>query len=172
MKTLRTLLVIAIAIFGSVTSSFAQQSTATAQANATAKIITPIAISKVNDMVFGTVAASAAGGTVVLSTAGARSATGVGLGVATGVMAAQFTVTGDNGAAYSVTLPDNATVTLTSANAVGETPMAVTDFTKSTAGTLTGGTETFTVGATLHLNAAQAQATDYTGTFNVTVNYN
>ena len=75
---------------------------ASATANATATVVAPIAISKTADLRFGSLSASAAPGTVVMTTAGVRFATG---------------------------------------------------------------------GATLQVGATQAQGA-YTGTFNVTVNYN
>jgi len=146
----------------------------TASATATATIITPIAITKDVDMNFGIVAVqSTTGGTVVLTPAGVRSATGgVTLPVDNGtVTAASFTVTGVDGYTYNVTLPSSA-LTITS----GSNTMTVTNFTSSPAGTngtLTGGTETLNVGATLNVSAAQPAGVYVSGTpFNVTVNYN
>src|ERR1700730_18496238 len=73
--------------------SFAQ---ASATANASATIVTPIAISKTADMNFGNVAVSGSAGTVVLLPAGTRTSTGgVTLPATAGtVTAAVFTVTG------------------------------------------------------------------------------
>ncbi|MBS0027752.1 DUF4402 domain-containing protein [Chitinophaga sp. 22321] len=146
----------------------------TASATATATIVTPISIVKDVDMNFGNVAVqSTAGGTVVLTPAGVRSRTG---GVtlpstATGtVTAASFTVTGTGSYSYSITLPSTA-LTITS----GSNTMTVTNFVSNPTGvgTLTAGTQTLTVGATLNVSAAQAAGTYVSGTpFDVTVNYN
>src|SRR5687768_9060604 len=83
-----------IVLSGFATESFAQ---ATATADASATIVTPIAIAKVADMNFGNVAVNATtAGTVVLTPLAARSVTGgVTLPATTGtVAAARFTVTG------------------------------------------------------------------------------
>ena len=149
------------------TYAFAQ-STATATANATARIITPISISKTADLNFGDVVASGSLGTVVLSTAGARSTTGgASLGNGAAVTAAAFTVNGQASATYAITLPASATVT-----SAGNT-MTVNAFNSnpSGTGTLTGGTQNLLVGATLNVGASQATGT-YSGTFDVTVTYN
>ncbi|MGF6847105.1 hypothetical protein QFZ51_002340 [Chitinophaga sp. W3I9] len=153
------------------TNAFAQE---TASATATATIVTPISIVKDVDMNFGNVAVqSTTGGTVVLTPAGVRSATG---GVtlpttATGtITAASFTVTGTGSYSYSITLPSTA-LTITS----GSNTMTVTNFTSdpSGVGTLTAGTQTLNVGATLNVSAAQAAGTYVSATpFDVTVNYN
>jgi len=146
----------------------------TASATATATIVTPIAITKDVDMNFGILSVqSTTGGTVVLTPAGVRSATGgVTLPADNGtVTAASFTVTGVAGYGYTITLPSSA-LTITS----GSNTMTVTNFTSDPSGangTLTGGTETLNVGATLNVSAAQPAGTYVSGTpFNVTVNYN
>lgn len=147
--------------------SFAQSS-ATAEASAT--IIQPISISKVTDMNFGNIAAGT-GGTVVLATDGTRTQTGgITLPVSAGtVAAAGFTVSGDVDRTFSITLPSS--ITLTN----GTDNLTVNDFTStpSTTGTLTEGTATVSVGATLTVPAS-APAGVYTNTtdLTVTVNYN
>ncbi len=151
-------------------TTFAQVS---ATATATATIVSPIAIAKTVDMNFGNVAASAALGTVVLSPAGARSATGgVTLPATVGtVTAASFTVTGTPGYTYAITLPV-AALTITS----GAPTMTVDTWTSNPTptGTLVAGTSTLTVGATLHVGANQAAGVYGipAQTFTVTVNYN
>lgn len=148
---------------------------ATATATATATIVTPISISKTVDMNFGNVAVSAStAGTVVLTPAGARSATGgVTLPTTAGtVTAASFTVSGQGDYTYSITVPST-DLTITS----GSNTMTVNTFTSNpaaTAGALSsGGTQTLTVGATLNVGAGQAAGTYVSATpFSVTVNYN
>ncbi len=164
----------AVSVFASATSSFAQ---ASATASATATIVTPISIPKTVDMNFGNVAVSAsASGTVVLSTAGARTTGGSGgvtLPATTGtVAAAEFTVSGQASYTYAITLP-TATVVITDGASHN---MNVTAFTSSPSATGTlsgGGTQTLTVGATLNVSAAQFAATYTNATgLPVTVNYN
>lgn len=151
------------------TAAQAQSSTATATANASADVVAAIAIAKVADMKFGNVVAGATAGTVVLSTAGTRSATGgTKLGNAGSAAAASFTVTGQGSATYSITLPASASL------ASGVNSMTVNTFASNPSGTGTlsaGGSQTLAVGATLNVGASQA-AGAYTGTFDVTVAYN
>ena len=166
MKKLATPL---LALIGLTLGSYAlAQNTATATANATARIITPISISKTADLNFGEVVASGALGTVVLSPAGARSTTGgASLGSGASVTAAAFTVSGQASATYAITLPASSTVTS------GANTMTVNAFTSNPSGTGAlsgGGSQNLTVGATLNVAASQATGTD-TGTFPVTVTY-
>jgi hypothetical protein len=170
MKNITKLFAIAIVVIGSASTSFAQ---VTATASTSATIITPIAITKTVDMNFGNVAVSPTiAGTVVLVPAGTRSKTGgVTLPVTAGtVTAAKFNVTGQTGATYSITLPP-ADITLSN----GTQTMTVGTFTSTpvATGTLTGGTEEISVGATLNVAAGQASGlyTNASDLF-VTVNYN
>ena len=170
MKNMKKILVLAIIVLGFAASTFAQ---VTATASTTATIITPIAITKTVDMNFGNIAVSPTiAGTVVLPTTGARTLTGgVTLPVVTGtVTAAAFTVTGQGTSTYSITLPVAAT-TITS----GANTMTVDTWTSNPTptGALTAGTQTLSVGATLHVAASQAAGTYVSGVpFTVTVNYN
>ena len=149
-------------------SANAQAATATGTANA--KVLAPIAISAGTPLNFGSIAASAALGTVVMTPAGVRSATG-GVGLVTDGSNAPtsgvFTVTGAAGIGFSITLPVSTTLTgpgpAMTVNAFASTP--------SGTGTLTAGTATVNVGATLNVAASQVAGT-YTGTYPVTVNYN
>jgi len=142
------------------------QASATAAADASVTIVAPLAISKTADLAFGTIVANAeSAGTVTVAPSGARSlATVTALG--SGESAATYNVTGDVGRAYSVDLPTEITLGDGGANS-----MTVDDFTHNASLTLTGGAETFGVGATLNVGANQPAGT-YTGTFNVTVAYN
>ena len=170
MKLLSKLIFVSIVMLLFASSAFAQ---VTASATATATIVTPIAITNDVDMNFGNLAVNASVGTVVLTPAGARSATGgVSFLAATPgtITAASFTVTGLADATYSITLPAGA-LTITS----GANTMTVDTWTSSPTptGTLTGGTETLTVGATLNVGASQPAGTYVSGTpFDVTVTYN
>lgn len=172
MKNLTKFFALAIVIMGFSASSFAQ---VTATATASATIVTPIAISKVLDLNFGNVAVqSTTGGTVILTPAGTRSTGGAGgvtLPASVGtVTAASFTVTGTTGYTFSITLPATPT-TVTS----GSNNMTVSAFTSTPTaiGTLTSGTQTVLVGATLNVAAGQAAGTYLSAVaFPVTVNYN
>ncbi|HEY3348631.1 MAG TPA: DUF4402 domain-containing protein [Thermoanaerobaculia bacterium] len=167
-KTLATLALAAATL--SAGSAFAQANTDTKSASATARVVAAIALTKTADLNFGDVVAGASLGTVVMTPAGARSAVGgPTLGNGAGATAAAFSVAGVTGATYAITVPA-AAITLNSAPP-GNT-MTVDTWTGSKAtGTLTAGADTFTVGGTLHVAAAQVAST-YTGTFNVSVNYN
>jgi Domain of unknown function (DUF4402) len=170
LKNRTKLALAAIALIAFSSSSFAQ---ASATATATATIVTPISIIEAVNMNFGNVAVqTGTGGTVVMTPAGVRSATGgVTLPVVTGVVAAaSFTVNGQGAFTYAITLPAAAT-TLTS----GANTMTATTFTSNPTptGTLTAGTQTLNVGATLNVAAAQPAGVYVSGTpFTVTVNYN
>ena len=160
-------------IFSGVSVMATAQSSATATSSA--NIVTPILITKHQDMNFGNVAVnSTTAGTVVLTPEGTREKTGgVTLPATTGtVTAAQFNVAGANGYTFAITLP---TTDLTITNATSQT-MTVNNFTStpSATGTLSGsGAATINVGATLNVAAGQAAGL-YQNTlgFEVIVNYN
>src|SRR5687768_7382925 len=106
MKHVNKMFVVVLLLVGS--ASVKAQSTA--QATATATIVTPISISKTADMNFGNLAVDAVtGGSVELTPAGSRiAADGVSLPATAGtVSAAAFTVTGNAGYTYAITLPGN-----------------------------------------------------------------
>lgn len=172
MKNLVKAFVIIMIVTGFSVSSFAQVS---ATATSSATIVTPIAISETANMLFGNVAVQpSTGGTVVMAPAGTRSATGgVTLPVVTGtVNAAAFSVTGQPNYTYSITLPSTATTL----NDGASHTMSVDTWTSSPSptGALNGsGSQTLSVGATLHVTGGQAAGTYTSATpFTVTVNYN
>lgn len=148
--------------------TFAQVS---ATANASATIVTPISISKNNDMDFGNVATDGTVGSVTLSPASGRiPAGGVTLPATAGtVAAASFAVGGSGSYTYAITLPSSVVITS------GSNTMTVNNFTSSPSliGTLSSGAETLLVGAKLNLTASQAAGSYTSATpFTVTVNYN
>jgi hypothetical protein len=143
-----------------------------ANATATATIVTPIAIANASDMNFGNIAVIATGGTVVLTPAGVRSATGdVTLPATTGtVSAASFNVTGTANFTYSITLPA-AAITISN----GTDNMTVDTWTSDptpTGDLGAGGAQTLNVGATLNVAGGESFGTYTGGPFTVTVNYN
>jgi hypothetical protein len=169
MKSFRTAILTVVLAFGFSGSAGAQSNSATNSCNATATIVTGISLTKTADLNFGSVVPGGAAGAVVMSPAGARSATGgASLGSSTGSSAGSFTVAGLASAAYSITLPASTTI------ASGGNNMTVDTFASTPSGTGTlsgGGTQTLSIGATLHVAASQPTGT-YSGSFNVTVTYN
>ena len=142
-------------------------SAASDTATASATVMQSISITKNNDLDFGAFSPST-GGTVVIGTDSSRSKTSaVVLSSSDTGNRAQFTVTGTADATYAITLPGSATLTGPG------TDMSVGTFTSnpSGTGTLTGGSETLYVGATLTVASGQT-AGAYTGTFDVSVEYN
>lgn len=129
-----------------------------------------IALGNTQGLAFGKFVAGS-GGTVTVDAGGLRSESGGVILVPSGAgAAAQFSVTGDPGATYAISLPGNGVVSLTS----GASSMAVNNFTSSPGltGTLGGGgSQTLSVGATLSVGGNQASGS-YSGAFDVIVNYN
>lgn len=114
-----------------------------------------------------------AGGTVSISTSGARTAGGSVLLAPSSIGAAgKFTVSDADSAniaaAYIITLPSDGTVVLTS----GNNSMNVNNFvsTPSGSGILTAGNQIVEVGATLSVGPSQPIG-NYSGSFTITVNY-
>lgn len=170
MKTLSKIFALGIMMVIFATGTFAQ---VTASASASAQILTPISIVKRVDMNFGNLAVNATAGTILLTPASSRTATG-GVTFLNGnsgtVTAANFEVAGLAGATYSITLPAGPTIISYSGN-----DMTVDSWTSdpTPTGTLTGGTEFVNVGATLHVPPSSPAGVYTSGTpFEVTVNYN
>jgi predicted RecA/RadA family phage recombinase len=131
-----------------------------------------IAISNAGALAFGKFAAGS-GGTVTVSTSGARTSSGGVVLLSSGAgAAAAFNIsdpdTGNLTKTYIITLPANGTVALAS----GSNSMAVNDFVSDPSGSsiMVTGTQTLTVGATLSVGANQPVG-NYSGSFSVTVNY-
>jgi len=145
------------------------QSSATASTTASARVLAKIQLTKNTDLNFGDLVAGASAGTVVVTTAGAKSATG-GVTLAVGTVSqASFTVTGEPNKTYTITVP--ASVTL---NGPGGNNMIVNGFVLNPTSPATlpaGGTAPLNIGATLNVAANQVTGT-YSNTFNVVVAYN
>jgi hypothetical protein len=131
----------------------------------------PIAITNTESLAFGKFAAGA-GGSVVVATAGTRSATGGVVLLSSGPgAAARFDVSGDASLTYAITLPADGTISLS--NGSGQS-MSLTDFTSTPAspGLLDSlGRQTISVGARLNVGASQPSG-NYSGNFIVYVDYN
>lgn len=128
-------------------------------------------VSALQTLSFGSFAAGAGGGTVTIGAGGARSQVGgVTLLSSAPGSASLFSVTGTPSATYAITLPANGVVTLTA----GAASMAVNNFISSpglTGALNGGGSQALSVGATLSVGSHQASGA-YTGSFDVTINYN
>lgn len=139
-------------------------STDTASADATITVVSDITIAKDSgkDLLFANAARNDAADTIAPADSNAAS----------------FTVSGEAGHTYSITLPADGTVVMTTgAGVAADDQIAVNSFTSNPAagnnGVIGGGgTQTLKVGATrAAIRATQTQANDYTATFNVTVTY-
>ena len=147
------------------------QSTDTEPTTATATIVGPLALTKVSDMDFGTIAATGTAGTVVLGTDNSRTAVGPALVPPAAGVAASFTVAGEPNKTFTITLPADGTVSLIS----GGNTMAANTFVHNAGANpvLSGaGAGAFTVGATLSVAANQAAGIYTSASFNVRIDYN
>lgn len=150
----------AVALIGINGSAQAAPSTGTA----TATIFAPITVTKTTDLAFGTIVAGAAAANVTITSAGVRTCD-AGLTCSGTISAVSFNIAGSTG--EIVTVSSDAVVTLAS----GANTMTATLSPNATTLMLAGGVASFKVGGTLSVGANQATGT-YTGTFNVTVDYN
>ena len=167
---MKKILLFSVIMIAFTAGTFAQSSD-TEQTTATATIVGPLALTKVSDMDFGTIAVTGAAGTVVLGTDNSRTAVGPALVPPAAGVAASFTVNGEASRSFTITLPANGVVTLVN----GANSMAVNDFLHSAGGApaLDGsGAAAFTVGATLSVAAAQVAGVYTSANFPVTINYN
>lgn len=143
---------------------------AVATATVSVDITSTIIVTTVNGLVFGDISSSAQAGTLALSPAGVRTATGgVTVNTAIAGSSAAFNIQGDPNASYSVSFPGSLVMTNGSPNS-----MVVDNFTYSPNTTSVigpGGQTTLYVGATLNVNSNQAFGA-YTGLLNVTIDYN
>lgn len=139
----------------------------TASVTVKARVLKQITVTKTSDLDFGTIVAGAAASTVAVSTGAARTC-GAGLTCTGTVSSANFNISGTNNAVVTITGDNSVTL----ANGTGGTMAAALTRSASTL-TLTnsgpvGGS--FQVGGTLNIAANQADGA-YTGTFNVTIDY-
>lgn len=143
-------------------------------------MIIPIAITNPVDLVFGKFAPSATVGTVIISTSGARTATGgvVLSSVGSDPSAARFDVTGDPEATYDIVWSGETALS----NGITAEDMALTrisDLTAGnatsggdvTAGTLGSGAQSIYLGGELAVAASQPSGS-YSGSITVAVEYN
>jgi hypothetical protein len=112
------------------------------------------------------------GGTLTVTPVGSRTKTGGVMLVSQGgvATAAQFMISGTPNAMFNITLPADGSVVLSS----GSDTMALDGFVAGTPAPMRvlsgGGTHTLSIGATMTVAPMQAPG-NYSGTFNLTVNY-
>jgi hypothetical protein len=127
-------------------------------------------ISGISSLSFGSFLAGS-GGTLVISPAGTRSQTGGVLVIGQGAgAAARFNVVGTANASYSISLPDNNTVTLSDGNGHAMTVNSFVSNPPRTGSLSGGGNQSICVGATLIVGPNQTPGA-YSGAFSVIVNY-
>lgn len=129
-----------------------------------------IAIQNTQPLAFGSFVAGS-GGSVTVDTGGARSAGGgVVLIPSSSGTAAEFTVTGDLLATYTIQLPSDGFVELTGPGSA----MVIDGFTSMPSGANgelgAGGSQSLSVGATLNVDSGQSPG-HYEGSFTVIVEY-
>jgi hypothetical protein len=166
MKTAMKVL-LAVSVLSAVAAPAIAQSSATTSETTAVTIIAPITIAPVAAMQFGSYVANsaAAGGTLVLSTAGAVTPTG--FTAASGgaaASAAKFSVNGDVGRTFTMTFTNTA---LTS----GGNSIPLSGLTNTALTAIAAGGNTISVGGTLTIAAGQAAGV-YGGTVSATVAYN
>jgi hypothetical protein len=171
---LKTLL--ATAIVSAIAAPAMAQTSATQSTTASATIVQPITLTKNSDLAFGTVVKPTSGtNTITINeTSGSRTMTGAGdaaLATSTSSRAA-FSVGGEGGQTFSITVPSTATMTRS-----GGSETLTANLVKTAAsGTLSGsigsaGTASFGVGGNFDV-ASTTVSGAYSGSFNVTVAYN
>ena len=165
------IIIAAILLMAGFTTNLMAQTSATT--NAAAKILTGLTITKNVDLNFGSMTIPTAATTVTLSPVGVRTSAGniTLLAQAPLATASAYSVTGDAGASYAITLPSSSNIFLSPSGSI----IVVDNFTSSKTGntsTMSGsGTDSFTVGATINLANGQYAGT-YNGTFDVAIAYN
>ena len=153
-------------LLGLSVEAHAQQSaTSTVRVEVESRAIT---LANVAGLDFGKILPYGSAGSITVFSNGTHGASNAFVSDATTIQASSWAVTGIPGAPFAVTLPTSVTISNGAEN------MTVTNFNRSGATQLfldAAGNATFTAGARLNVGANQP-AGIYTGTFNVTVNYN
>lgn len=177
-KQTRLKIALAVVVLGATVLSGSASAANNASATASATVVTPIAITKATDMVFGSFIPTTAAGTIAVNTDSAVTFTG-GVTAAPGgatAAAAKFSVTGEPNATYTIAYAP--TVTLTGPG-TAMTLTQVSDLTGAggaatlvATGTLSGtGAQSIFVGGSLAVGANQVSGA-YTGNITATVAYN
>lgn len=180
MTTLRNILLATLSAttVAAVATSASAQASSSQVTNSSATIFQPIVLSKNSDLSFGTIVRPSSGsGTVTIAQAdGARTSSGgvalLNTGPNAAAARASYTVAGEGGQTFAITVPANFNMTRTG----GAETIVVTLTATATTGTLSStlgnaGTATFGVGGSIPVANTTASGA-YAGTFNVIVAYN
>ena len=169
--------VIAAATLASAHAAVAQPTQASETATGSVTVVQPITLVKSTDLAFGSLVRPSLGAnTVTIDPAsGVRSISGSGDGSLSSALTASratYSVGGEGGLAFSVTVPSS--FTMTRSGGVETLPVALSA--SALSGALSGsvgsaGSASFSVGGAVPLSSSTV-AGDYTGTFDVTVGYN
>lgn len=156
-------------------SKSSSQPTSGTTGTAAATIYRPIAISNPTDLVFGTIVRprTGSGSVVINASTGARTVSGGVVGLsAPPPSRALFTVTGEGGQAFSVSMP---TILLMLGTGAGILPVVLSTTAGSTqvlsSAVGSAGTYSFGIGGTLPVSST-TRTGSYSGSFTVTVDYN
>ncbi len=151
-------------------SAFAQAS-ATVTTTGSATIIQPITLTQGTGLAFGTIVRPGTGtGTVTIdSTTGARTVANGVVGLASTTSRATYTVNGEGGSTFSITVPATFNLAGPSTIPVTLTPTGSTGTLSNALGTA--GSASFGVGGNFSVSDTTPTGT-YTGTYDVTVAYN
>lgn len=171
LPTLLSAALLALSLPAAATALPSQQFLPNRNSTGTARIVLPAIVTSLNDMDFGFVTVTAAGTAILDSNTGAVTTTGGVLFVGGLPHPAQFAAVSPSKTVVHIMLPKQA-ATLTRVGGI-ET-MTVDTWTingNATRNVVAHELFAFSVGGTLHVNANQVEGT-YTGTFNVTFNYN
>lgn len=173
---MKKLLFFAIAIIGFSAVSFGQSQTSTATSNASATVLTAIKILNSTPLNFGVFSATGSPSKVIVDQSDSRATSTATLFTTGGVVAKTgvFDITGTPAATFNLVLPVS-DVTLNGPSGATMKILAGTGFSPSllTAGNVldVDGKATLKLGATLEVGATQTSGV-YTGSYDVTVNYN
>jgi hypothetical protein len=177
MKLRNTLIAVASAVALSALAGGASAATLTASAVSSVTVVSPVTLTKTQDMAFGTVvrpsASSTSNTTFTMSAAGAVSATGGdGTVVSSPTTAAKFSLVNTT---PGVTFTPSAVLSFAPAGLINVSAGAplITGATGTSApfGLTVGGTATLAYGGQFDVTPATAAQT-YTGTLALTINYN
>lgn len=167
---------VGVAALAAAQQASAQTVSATATANGTAAIVQPVTLVKNTDLAFGSLVRPSTGANTVTidQSSGARSLSGGGDAslAASTISRATYSVGGEGGASFSVTVPGSFTMTRTGGSETLPVSLTASALSGSLNGSLGGvGGANFGVGGSLPLSSSTVPG-DYHGTFDVTVGYN
>lgn len=150
---------------------------ASTSATGTASVVQPITLVKNTDLAFGSLVRPSLGSnTVTIDPAsGARTISGTGdasPGSALAASRATYSVAGEGGATFTVTVPTSFTMARVGGNETLPVSLTASALSGALSGSIgSSGSANFSIGGSLPLSSTTVSG-DYTGTFDVTVGYN